>query len=127
MTKAPPRPSMTKARRARLFARDGGICSLCKSKIQAGEPYEIDHIQAWALTFNDDDSNLTTVHKSCHREQKTGGDVTVIAKAKAQGGETGQWARRQKRGHGLIQSRGFDKSGPKQKISSRPWDRKGEK
>lgn len=32
------------------------------------------------------------------------------AKTKAQAGETGQYARRQKRGHGSIQSRGFDKT-----------------
>lgn len=42
--------------------------------------------------------------------EKTRTDLTRIAKAKAQAGETGQYARRQKRGHGYIQSRGFDKT-----------------
>lgn len=42
--------------------------------------------------------------------EKTRTDLARIAKAKAQGGETGQYARRQKRGHGAIQSRGFDKT-----------------
>ncbi|MGU3457263.1 hypothetical protein ACLBV5_13225 [Brevundimonas sp. M1A4_2e] len=42
--------------------------------------------------------------------EKTRTDLAKIAKAKAQGGETGQFARRQKRGHGSIQSRGFDKT-----------------
>lgn len=114
---------MSASRRARLFARDGGICSICKRKIQAGEPYEIDHILAWALTFRDDDDNLTTVHKSCHREQKTGGDVATIAKAKRQSGiEGGQAARRAKRGHGLIQSRNEWPKGAK--LQSRPFPTK---
>lgn len=39
--------------------------------------------------------------------EKTRTDLAKIAKAKAQGGETGQYARRQKRGHGSIQSGGF--------------------
>ena len=125
MTFAPPRPSMSKARRLRLFARDGGLCHLCKRKVLAGEDYEIDHIIPWALAFDDSDDNLRVAHKTCHRTDKTGDDVKRIAKAKAQGGETGQYARRQNRGHGLIQSRPFSKDGPKQKIPSRPWGKKG--
>ena len=41
---------------------------------------------------------------------KTKVDLAKIAKADRQGGETGQRARRERRGSGLIQSRGFDKS-----------------
>lgn len=41
---------------------------------------------------------------------KTTADVQQIAKARRQGGETGQQARREKRGKGSIPSRGFDKS-----------------
>lgn len=37
--------------------------------------------------------------------EKTRADLAVIAKAKAQGGETGQYARRQKRGKGTIPTR----------------------
>jgi len=39
--------------------------------------------------------------------EKTRADLARIAKAKAQGGETGQQARREKRGGGTIKSRGF--------------------
>ena len=42
--------------------------------------------------------------------KKTKGDLAKIAKADRQGGQTGQQARRERRGSGLIQSRGFDKS-----------------
>lgn len=39
--------------------------------------------------------------------EKTRADLGKIAKAKAQGGETGQYARRQRRGEGSIKSAGF--------------------
>lgn len=39
--------------------------------------------------------------------EKTKADLARIAKAKAQGGETGQRARREKRGHGSIPNRPF--------------------
>jgi hypothetical protein len=115
---------MTKARRLRLFARDGGVCHLCNRKVLAGEDYELDHIIPWALSFNDDDDNLRVAHKTCHRTDKTGPDVARIAKAKRQSGiEGGQAARRAKRGHGLIQSRNEWPKG--QKLQSRPWPKKG--
>lgn len=41
--------------------------------------------------------------------RKTRDDLAVIAKARAQGGETGQAARRERRGHGSIKSAGFRK------------------
>ena len=110
MTAAPPRPSMSKARRLRLFARDNGVCDICKQKVLAGEAYELDHIIPWALGFDDSDENLRLVHKTCHRTDKTGGDVTRIAKAKRQGRETGQQARRDKRRFSLLRSKGFDKT-----------------
>lgn len=48
--------------------------------------------------------NRAFLRKPCALE-KTRADLAVIAKAKAQGGETGQYARRQKRGEGSIKSR----------------------
>lgn len=124
MSKAPPRPSMSKARRLRIFARDGGRCEICGKKVQTGEDYDIDHRLAWALTFDDGDDNLRTVHKSCHRDAgaKTADDVKRIAKAKRQSGiEGGQAARRAKRGHGLIQSRTDWPKG--RKLESRPFSK----
>jgi len=120
MTDKPKRPAMSKARRLRLFARDGGLCHLCKRKVLAGEDYELDHIIPWALAFNDDDDNLRVAHKACHRTNKTGDDVSRIAKAKRQGRETGQQARRAIKG-GSIPSRPFPKT--KTTWPKRPFKR----
>lgn len=121
MTKAPPRPSMSKVRRLRIWERDKGVCYLCASRVQAGEEWDVEHKTAWALSYDDSDGNLAVAHKhGCHAA-KTKVDVKTIAKAKAQAGETGQWARRQKNGPSLksgpsnwpkgrkLESRGFDK------------------
>jgi len=80
MTAAPPRPSMSKARRLRLFTRDSGICDICKQKVHAGEAYELDHIIPWALGFDDSDENLRLVHKTCHRTDKTGQQARRLVK-----------------------------------------------
>ena len=125
MTSAPPRPSMSKARRLRIFVKEDGRCYLCGDKVMIGQLFEVEHVIPWALSFDDSDDNLKIAHTVCHKTLKTKDDVKRIAKAKAQGGETGQYARRQNRGHGLIQSRPFSKDGPKQKIPSRPWGKKG--
>lgn len=120
MTKAPPRPSMSKARRARIFAQHGGVCELCGVKIAAGEPYDIEHRIPWAIGHDDSDANLYPAHEPCHDAKTTGKDVPAIAKVKRMAGETGQWARRQKNGS-QLKSRGFQKGGPKRKIPSRPF------
>lgn len=122
MTAAPPRPSMSKARRVRIFVKEDGRCYLCREKVQIGQLFEVEHVIPWALSFDDSDDNLKIAHTVCHKTLKTVDDVKRIAKAKRQSGiEGGQAARRAKRGHGLIQSRGFPVGGPKQKIPSRPF------
>jgi hypothetical protein len=96
---------MSKARKLRIWERDRGICYLCTEKVQAGEKWDAEHVVPWALSFDDSDGNVKVAHtEGCHPE-KTKVDVATIAKAKAQGGETGQWARRQRREKPLIQSR----------------------
>ena len=114
---------MTKARRARIWERDNGICYLCGQPVQLGELWDVEHKTAWALSFDDSDANLAVAHKAGCHEAKTKVDVTTIAKAKAQAGETGQYARRLKRkAEGkapLIKGRGFEK-GPK-----RAWPKRG--
>ena len=125
MTSAPPRPSMSKARRLRIWEKENGVCYLCQRKVLAGELWEAEHVKCWELYQDDTDENLKVAHKEgCHRE-KTNKDVKIIRKADRQAGNKGQWARRQNRGHGLIQSRGFSANGPKQKIPPRPWPKKG--
>lgn len=120
MTKAPPRPSMSKLRRLRIWERDKGVCYMCAEKVQAGERWDIEHKRPWAESFDDSDENLGVVHADrpeCH-PAKTKADVARIAKAKAQGGETGQWARRQKNGPKL-------KSGPSNWPKGRKLEGRG--
>lgn len=122
MSAAPPRPSMSKARRARIFEARGGVCELCGQKIMDPD-YDIEHRIPWAVSFDDSDGNLYPAHKACHLEKTTGHDAGYIAKTKRLAGETGQQARRKKRGGSSIKSAGFPKGGPKRKIPSRPWGR----
>lgn len=77
---APKRPSMSKKRRAMIFAAHGGICWLCKGKIGEDEPYDIDHMVAREISRDDSDDNLAPAHKECHRE-KSKADVKAIAKS----------------------------------------------
>lgn len=122
MTAAPPRPSMSKLRRARIFTAHGGICELCQSKIHDPD-YDIEHRIPWAISHDDSDGNLYPAHKSCHAEKTFNRDVPTIAKVKRMAGETGQKARRDKRGGSSIQSAPFQK-GVKRAWGSRPFPKK---
>lgn len=124
MKDKPTRPSMSKARRARIWEKEKGICYLCGKKVLATEKWDAEHELAWNLSFDDSDENLRVAHKEgCHAE-KTAKDVKIIAKAKRQGGEKGQWARRQANGS-RIPSRPFQKPKEKQPWPKRPnaWRR----
>jgi hypothetical protein len=127
MTSAPPRPSMSKARRLRIWERDGGVCYLCGKKVLAGQPWDAEHVKAWTIYGDDSDENLKVAHKEVCHKTKTDADMKIVHKSNRQGMITGQQARRAKRGFGLIQNRGFDRNGPKQKIASRPWPKNGDK
>lgn len=100
---------MSKARRVRIFVKEDGRCYLCQDKIKLGQLFEVEHVIPWALSFDDSDDNLKVAHTVCHRTLKTKDDVARIAKAKRQGRETGQQARRAVKG-GSIQSRPFQKT-----------------
>lgn len=80
MSYAPKRPSISKAKRARIFLAHDGVCWLCNLKIGADEPYDIDHQVSRELGGSDDDDNLSPAHKDCHRE-KSKADVKLIAKS----------------------------------------------
>lgn len=70
----------------------------------------------------DDLSNRELWRKPCAKA-KTTGDIKRIAKARAQAGETGQRARREKRGKGTIPTR--PQPWPKgRKLQSRGFERK---
>lgn len=80
MSYAPKRPSISKAKRVRIFLAHEGVCWLCKYKIGADEPYDIDHQVSRELGGSDEDDNLAPAHKGCHRE-KSKADVKAIAKS----------------------------------------------
>lgn len=82
MSYAPKRPSIGKSRRARIFLAHDGVCWLCRAKIGANEPYDIDHMIAREIMGEgaDEDSNLAPAHKLCHME-KTKSDRKAIAKS----------------------------------------------
>ncbi len=80
MSYAAKRPSISKAKRARIFLAHDGVCWLCKLKIGANEAYDIDHQVSRELGGSDEDDNLAPAHKDCHLA-KTKQDVAMIAKS----------------------------------------------
>ena len=75
-------------------------------------PFEYDHGHARALGGRTHRENGRALCIRCHAD-KTKNDMEMIAKADAQGGRTGQWARRMARKAkgllGPLQSRGFSR------------------
>jgi 5-methylcytosine-specific restriction protein A len=116
-----PRKSFSAKDRARIFAQHDGICGISKRKIQAGEEWQIEHRIALALGGTNDDENLYPALVEPHKG-KTRLDVRAIAKCKRIERKADPLTRKPSR----MQSRGFQKGGPKQKINSRPWPGKGE-
>lgn len=101
MTKRKPLTLKTKLSLMKTHA----LCPECR------EPYsgsvEFDHVVPLALCGADDEGNLVPLCAPCHA-RKTSGDIGRIAKAKRQGGERGQQARRKAGMTKAIPSRGFD-------------------
>lgn len=116
------RPSMTKARRLRIWERDGGICYLCGKKVLAGQPWDAEHVKAWTIYEDDSDENLKVAHKEVCHKAKTDADMKIVHKSNRQGLIKGQQARLIRRGHGLIQSRNEWPKG--QKLQSRGFQKK---
>ena len=112
-----PRRIFTPRQRADLFIRSDGKCDLCKTKIIAGEGWTAGHVIPHNLggptTLENAQVECNTCAKGTHKK-----DTGIAAKVKRQAGETGQQARRRKRGKGLIQGRGFSKSKFKRKIET---------
>lgn len=84
MTDVPttPRKPMPEMRRLRIWERHGGVCVLCKTKIDGvREKWTIEHIRALVLGGEDTDENCGPAHEACRRE-KDRVDVAAGAKAK---------------------------------------------
>jgi len=119
------RKPLTPKQRAQIALDQEGRCGCgCGEKLDHAREGTIDeHIIPLALGGSNDRENRMLFRLPCAKG-KTKDDVARIAKSKAMAGETGQRARRAKRGHGLIQSRGFQKPEGKHKWPSRPWGKK---
>lgn len=106
------RRPLTRAEFGQLMVDQDGRCACgCGEKLQPlTEGVIDDHLRALGLLGTNALENRALYRKPCARKKTDEQDTPRIAKAKAQGGETGQYARRQKRGQGSIQSRGFDKT-----------------
>lgn len=77
-----PRKAMSPMRRLRIWEAHGGICILCKERIDGvREAWTVEHIRALGLGGEDTDANCGPAHESCRRA-KDKADVASIAKAK---------------------------------------------
>lgn len=79
---ADPRPTLSPSRRAGLFALHGGLCHICKLKIDGvRERWEVEHVipRAFLGRAGDTDDNMRPAHVHCHAI-KTSADRTDIAK-----------------------------------------------
>lgn len=113
---------MTPKRRLEVWEARKGICYLCGQKVMGGVPWDVEHRIAWELSKDDSLPNLEVAHREgCHKA-KTAHDAGTIAKAKRQGLETGQQARRRKNGP-TMKSVPFPK-GPKPKWPTRPMSKR---
>jgi len=103
------RRPLTRAEFGQLMIDQEGRCACgCGEKLQPMTEGVIDeHLRALALLGTNALDNRALYRKPCARKKTDEQDTPRIAKAKAQAGETGQYARRQKRGHGSIKSPGF--------------------
>lgn len=65
--------------RERLFHLADGICHLCETPIDLRcEAYEIDHVQPFAISRDNSDSNLKPAHVACHKQKTHGAERSTI-------------------------------------------------
>lgn len=103
------RRPLTRAEFGQLMIDQEGRCACgCGEKLKPLEEGVIDeHLRALALLGTNALENRALYRKPCAQKKTDEQDTPRIAKAKAQAGETGQYARRKKRGHGSIKSASF--------------------
>lgn len=89
-----------------------------------GEGVIDEHVRPLGQLGDNELSNRALYRKPCAKAKTAGarGDNARTAKAKRQGGEKGQWARRQKRGEGTIKNR--KTTWPKRELRGRPFQRR---
>lgn len=101
------RKPLTRRELIQLMLDQNGRCGCgCGVKLDPMTEGVIDeHVTALGLTGTNALANRSLWRKPCAKRKTDEEDVPRIAKAKRQAGETGQWARRQKRGGGSIPQR----------------------
>lgn len=99
----------TLAQRAQIIADQNGRCAITGEEFVEGDEIEFDHIDMLELSEDNSLANFQAVLSSAHK-CKTRVDRKLLARIRHLRRETGQQARRGRRGHGLIQSRGFSKT-----------------
>lgn len=101
------RKPLTRRQVLELCLRQEGRCGCgCGFKLDPmGEGVIDEHVLALELTGSNDLSNRALWRTPCAKAKTAKQDAPTIAKAKRQAGETGQRARREKRGKGSIPSR----------------------
>lgn len=107
------RRKMTKARAARLFLDNNGICCNCGQQIRQGEAWFIEHQESLALGGADDDLNGKPAHMKC-KAAKDAQDAAAKAKRDRIVTAGLDSARGPK-----LRSRGFPVR-PKQRSATRP-------
>lgn len=107
------RKPLTPKQRAELALAQGGICGCgeCGKKLNHATEGTIDeHWNPLGLTGTNDMENRRLLRVPCASKKTNEDDMPRIVKAKAQAGETGQYARRQRRGGSSIKGGGFGPS-----------------
>jgi 5-methylcytosine-specific restriction enzyme A len=97
--------------RLRIFERCQGICHLSGRKIQAGEPWDLDHVVALCNGGEHRESNLAPAIRDKHRE-KTKADVA----------EKSVTYRKRLKHHGLKKPKGRPIPGSKRSGLKRKMD-----
>ena len=57
-----------KSRRSRLYKRQNGLCPVCETPLDLNEEWEIHHIIPRSKKGSEKLSNLSLLHKTCHRQ-----------------------------------------------------------
>lgn len=70
--------------REHIFDDAHGVCHICRTPIQRGQPWEVSHPIPLAIGGKDDASNWAPAHVKCHAERTAKIDARLIAKTRRQ-------------------------------------------